>query len=54
MCPKTANDKQVHKPQLYDAEKLARDVLRVLPQVVAVLTADGVYRHLSQLGPFLV
>ena len=33
---------------------MAREILRVLPQVVAVLPADEVYRHLSQLGPFLV
>jgi hypothetical protein len=33
---------------------VARDVLRVLPDVVAVLPADEVRSHLSQLGPFLV
>ena len=33
---------------------MAREILRVLPQVVAVLPADEVYRHLSQIRPFLV
>jgi hypothetical protein len=42
---------QATQPQIEDAEKLARDALRVLPQVVAVLPADEVRSHLSQLGP---
>ena len=35
-------------------QQRAREILRVLPQVVAVLPVDEVYRHLSQLGPLLV
>jgi hypothetical protein len=45
---------QAAQPQLEDAEKLARDVLRVLPDVVAVLPADKVRSHLTQINPFLV
>ena len=45
---------QAAQPQLEDAEKQARDVLRALPDVVAVLPADEVRSHLSQLGPLLV
>ena len=37
-----------------DPQDMAREILRVLPQVVAVLPADEVRSHLSQLGPFLV
>jgi hypothetical protein len=37
-----------------DPQEMAREILSVLPQVVAVLPADEVRSHLSQLGPFLV
>ena len=33
---------------------MAREILSILPQVVAVLPADEVRSHLTQLGPFLV
>jgi hypothetical protein len=33
---------------------VAADVLRTLPDVVAVLPADEVYRYLSQPQPFLM
>jgi hypothetical protein len=42
------------QPQVEDAEKLARDILRVLPQVVAVLPADEVRSPMSQIKSFLV
>ena len=37
-----------------DPQDIALYILRALPQVVAVLPADEVRSHLSQLGPFLV
>jgi hypothetical protein len=33
---------------------MAREILRVLPDVVAILPADEVRSHLSQIKPFLV
>jgi chorismate mutase len=35
-----------------DPADMAREILRVLPDVVAVLPADEVYRHLSQIKSF--
>ena len=37
-----------------DPQDMAREILRVLPQVVAVLPADEVRSHLSQIKSFLV
>jgi len=37
-----------------DPQDMAREILSILPQVVAVLPADEVRNHLSQLGTFLV
>jgi hypothetical protein len=37
-----------------DPQDMAREILSILPTVVAVLPADEVRSHLSQLGPFLV
>ena len=45
---------QAAQPQLEDAERMAREILQSLPTVMAVLPADEVRSHLSQLGPFLV
>ena len=40
--------------ELHDPEVMARQILEALPQVVAMLPADEVYRHLSQIKSFLV
>jgi transposase-like protein len=45
---------QAAQPQIEDAERMAREILQSLPTVMAVLPADEVRSHLSQLGPFLV
>ena len=37
-----------------DPQDMAREILSILPQVVAVLPPDEVRSHLSQLEPFLV
>jgi len=41
----------VAKPPLEDAERMSRDILAVLPQVVAVLPPDEVEAALSDLPP---
>jgi chorismate mutase len=45
---------QATEQALKDPQDMAREILRVLPDVVAVLPADEVRSHLSQIKSFLV